>query len=261
MRLGRGNAALLGAGNAIVEQLIEVDGEYVEQARELLAAGSRDFDRDDASPAEDDEAYADSAKTYFIGAALSLLWPGLGMAYAGFPLAGFVVAAWSLVALSAAVLDPLGLAVFGGFLPRILDLIGTQYWLRRFGRLGSPVVQQLLIGVGLVTALVLATHYLSVHLYSLIPQQSADWKLHKLLPVRRPKKRASWIRCTTGLPRRARPFSSSRSASSRERCCRNFNKHTRESSSKAGLPNPSCVACLRACSQSFNKTVVEMTRT
>jgi hypothetical protein len=49
VRLGRGNAAMLGVGNYIVEQLIEVAAEHVDEARALVAAArADDDDRDDA---------------------------------------------------------------------------------------------------------------------------------------------------------------------------------------------------------------------
>lgn len=154
IRLGRGNAALLGVGNSIVEQSLQVDAEHAERARELLtvvAAGEPA--RLDEGPQEEGQKVA-PAKLQFIGGGLSLLWPGLGLAYAGFPLTGLALAGWAFFAFATASQDPLVFFVFGALLPRIVDLVATQHWLRRFGRLRVSLVLQGLLAVGLVAAFV-----------------------------------------------------------------------------------------------------------
>jgi hypothetical protein len=170
VRLGRGNAALLGAGDSLIEQIIEVDEEQAEQARELLSS----IASDEVDDEQDDEEPAAPSKSLFIGGGLAILWPGLGLSYAGLPLTGLVIAAWAVVALATSFKDPLGLALFGGVIPRIVDFVATRYRLRRYGRKGPDVVSQALLALILVGAYFLGARYLSVHLYRLLAEDKAD---------------------------------------------------------------------------------------
>ena len=56
VRLGRGNAAMLGVGNYIVEQLIEVAAEHVDEARALVSAARGDDDEADDAELDDSGA-------------------------------------------------------------------------------------------------------------------------------------------------------------------------------------------------------------
>jgi hypothetical protein len=173
VRIGRGNAAMLGAGDSIIEQLLEVDAEHADQARELLTAAASDTDDPDASPVEEREPIVASAKARFIGGGLSLLWPGLGVAYAGFPLTGLAAAIWSLASLVTPFQDPLTHAVFGGLLPRILDFCVAQYWLRRFGRRGPSFVLQAMLGASIVIAFVLGARLSAPYFQRILARAAA----------------------------------------------------------------------------------------
>jgi hypothetical protein len=162
---------MLGVGDSIVEQLLEVDEEHAGQARELLTATQTDDH--DTFLVEEHEPLVASAKTRFIGGGLSLLWPGLGVAYAGFPLTGLAVASWSFAALVTAFQNPLAHAVFGGLLPRILDFFAAQYWLRHFGRRGPSLIAQAMLAAAIVIAFVLGTRHLGAYLYRMLPSERA----------------------------------------------------------------------------------------
>lgn len=173
VRIGRANAAILGAGDSIVEQGLEVDAEHAEQAREILASPSQ-TDSDPVSEPDAQEPFVTTTKMLFIGGGLSLLWPGLGMAYAGFPLTGLAVALWSFASFVGSTQDPIGLAVFGGLLPRVLDFLVTHLWLRRFGRRGLSPMLQAAFGIMLVVAFLMGMRHFSVHLWRMLPKQAAD---------------------------------------------------------------------------------------
>jgi Putative prokaryotic signal transducing protein len=179
IRLGRGNAALLGGGSSLIEQLLEVAAEQADEARALLASlvstgeGSANSVEEavHAPPAEE----AGSGKRRFIAAGLSLLWPGLGIAYAGLPLTGLFLGVWSFAALVAspsAAHDAIALVVFGLVLPRLLDLVGAQLWLRRFGRRGISVAAQLAAGLAFVGASYSCQHIFAQPLAQLIASLS-----------------------------------------------------------------------------------------
>lgn len=153
-RVGRGNAALLGAGNSIVEQQLEVDARNADAARELLAsAHSAEAGEEQEPPADaTSQRAARPRREAFVAAALSMLWPGLGLSYVGFYLTGLVLGAWSFVALIRASMAPdgLALALFGHLLPRVIDLVGAQLWLRRFGRSKVPFLHQAALALAIV---------------------------------------------------------------------------------------------------------------
>jgi hypothetical protein len=131
VRVGRGSAALLGAGDAIIEQLLEVDADHLEHARELLADAHQNHDDDDDP--EPPRAEAATLKQHFMAAGLSLVFPGLGIAYAGLPLAGVALVIGSIASLLA---PDQGAAagIFGQLLPRLVDFAGAQLLLNHVGR-------------------------------------------------------------------------------------------------------------------------------
>lgn len=161
VRIGRGNAALLGVGDNIIEQLIEVPPEYAEQARALLASP----DEDEEDEEEDDEPEVGqppaTMKALLTALGLGLIVPGLGIAYAGLPATGLIVAAWSFVAfLSTSVAsDPVAAVVFSQVIARIVDVVFAQVWLRRYGRTGPGALGQLTLATVLVTAFFLGERY------------------------------------------------------------------------------------------------------
>lgn len=172
VRVGRGSAALLGVGDAIVEQLLEVDQEHLEHARELLTDTEEDDDDDDEVEDEPARPATATLKQHFMAAGLSLVFPGLGIAYAGLPLAGFALLFWSVSALFMTVAPGQGAAfgVFGQLLPRLVDFAGAQLLLNHFGRRKHPVATQAALAIVLVAVFYLGFRYGGPHVAQLVAE-------------------------------------------------------------------------------------------
>jgi hypothetical protein len=155
VRLGRGNAALLGVGNYIVEQLIEVGAEHADEARALISAARGDDTRLDDSaadyepPAGEPERPRASFKQHLMALGLVLVFPGLASAYAGFPIAGFALMGWSLYASMGAGsgADPAASFVLGQIATRSVELVAVQLRLRRSGRARPSAGRQVVLAL------------------------------------------------------------------------------------------------------------------
>lgn len=168
VRVGRGNAAMLGVGNYIVEQLIEVPIHCFDEARALVAAArgddaceDSDEESEETGSASPPRARGASFREQLVGAGLSLLFPGLGTAYAGYPLPGFAIAAWAFVTWISAAQGPTPLAnvLVSQLFARVVELSVTQVCLLRAGRARPSVFAQVLIAVLCVAGLQSVLHY------------------------------------------------------------------------------------------------------
>ncbi|HMI90462.1 MAG TPA: DUF2007 domain-containing protein [Polyangiales bacterium] len=155
VRLGRGNAAMLGVGNYIMEQLIEVPAEHVDEARALVSAARADDDELDTTGADEDLSALDpgrsraSLKQHLTALGLSLVFPGLASAYAGFPWLGFAVLGWSFAVMVSAGNGPNPAAsiVLSQVATRAIELIATQLRLRRAARAGTSAGRQIILAL------------------------------------------------------------------------------------------------------------------
>jgi hypothetical protein len=181
VRIGRGTAAMLGVGNYIVEQLIEVPIECFDEARALVAAArgddaladSEDSDELALAGGESDEPGSTSPRRVrgasfreqLIGAGLSLLFPGLGTAYAGYPLPGFAIAGWAFVVwISAAQAEtPIANVLVSQLFARAAELAVTQVRLLRAGRTRPSVFAQVLVAALCIAGLQSVLHYARNH--------------------------------------------------------------------------------------------------
>ena len=171
VRLGRGNAAMIGVGAYIVEQMIEVPLECFDEARALVASARGEDYGDDSDELVLDGgptasagragAQPASARQQLVGAGLSLLFPGLGTAYVGYPLSGFAIAAWSLVVWVGAPLGtaPVMSALVSQVFARIAELGLTQTQLLHVGRTRASLRVQLLVTALSLAGLQAALHY------------------------------------------------------------------------------------------------------
>jgi hypothetical protein len=183
VRVGRGNAAMLGVGNYIVEQLLEVPVDRYDEARALIAAArGEDYGEDsdelvlEASGLPAGVVQPASARQQLVGAGLTLLFPGLGTAYVGYPLSGFAIASWSLAVV---LLAPLGSApamsvLISQVFARAAELLVTQPRLLLAGRTRPPLWAQLLVAVAAVGSLQAVLHYAKAFEPHELPQQRAS---------------------------------------------------------------------------------------
>jgi len=163
VRLGRGNAAMLGVGNYIVEQLIEVAAEHVDEARALVSAARAADEADELEasdpaqgvPALGPDRSRASAREHFTALGLALVFPGLASSYVGFPLVGFAVLGWSLFVMFGADASPNPAAsiLLSQVATRAGELIATQLRLRRAGRTRPGSARQVLVALLCLTLL------------------------------------------------------------------------------------------------------------
>jgi hypothetical protein len=181
-RLGAGHAALLGAGDSAIIQLISVPAADLEEAQRLLrdAELGQPVELVPEEP-EDDNAGADESvprRTRFVSVGMTALWPGLGLAYAGWFLPGLGLAVWSFAAhIRRDHAEAFAGIVFGHVVARLVDLGLAQSSLTRHGgRHPHGWMQQVLAAVLLVTAMHWSMKFAGVPVarYILAEQSSAS---------------------------------------------------------------------------------------
>lgn len=161
VRLGRGNASLLGVGNHVVEQRIEVAGEDADRARELIAELAGEVEDEAPEPEVEDGPETGPQRPTLRSRAMALgaclVWSGLGTAYVGVPAAALVLALWPLAGffVESRFASSGAFALFAWVAPRILDLGYSQIRLQRSGRRGLALPAQLAVALVLVAVFVL----------------------------------------------------------------------------------------------------------
>lgn len=153
VRLGRGNAPLLGVGNHVVEQRIEVAAEDAQRAREIIAELAHAVDE---GPHEDPVGAAPlqglAWREHVMALGASLVWSGFGTGYVGTGAAAVVLALWPFAGILLTDRFPSSgaLGLFAIVAPRIVDLGYSQVRLHFYGRSRPSLAAQLAFALALV---------------------------------------------------------------------------------------------------------------
>ena len=165
-RLGRANPSLLGVGDTAILQLISVPADLASDAREAIAEFDGHVVAPDEETAEPSVAASDAWKVRLKAIGMSVLCPGLGLAYAGALWPGLALAVWSFtaIALSRGSYDfSVAGALFGYGVARLVDAAASQVLLTLHnGRATLPVVPQLMAAFVLVSVMHWSVHLLGV---------------------------------------------------------------------------------------------------